>query len=91
MLSFIDYTASRVVRQRDLLKQIPPKTLPASLIFTLADDNVGVLPQLATGSLHTLMGELRTMAGQAFPRDIGRSANKIPRFTTWPGQVGTPR
>jgi len=59
VLSFIDYTASRQLRQRDLLRQLPPGKVPASLIFTLADDNVGVLPQLATGSLHTLMGELR--------------------------------
>ena len=59
VLSFIDYTASRQLRQRSLLKQVPPKNVPASLIFTLADDNVGVLPQLATGSLHALMGELR--------------------------------
>ena len=56
---FIDYTASRVLRRRDLLQQAVAMEAPASLIFTLADDNVGVLPQLATGSLHTLMGELR--------------------------------
>ena len=59
VVSFIDYTASRQLKQRDLLRQRPPKGLPATLIFTLADDNVGVLPQLATGSLHQLMGELR--------------------------------
>jgi len=45
VLSFIDYTASRQLRQRDVLQQVPPKETPASLIFTLADDNVGVLPQ----------------------------------------------
>lgn len=59
VLSFVDYTASRQLQQRDLLRQTPPNEVPASLIFTLADDNVGVLPQLATGSLHALMGELR--------------------------------
>lgn len=59
MLSFIAYTASRQLQQRGLLKQVPPAQVPVSLIFTLADDNVGVLPQLATGSLHTLMGELQ--------------------------------
>ncbi len=59
VLSFVDYTASRQLRQRDLLRQVPPDQVPASLIFTLADDNVGVLPQLASGSLHALVGELR--------------------------------
>jgi len=66
VLSFIDYTASRQLRQRELLRQVPPEQVPASLIFTLADDNVGVLPQLATGSLHTLMGELRTNGWAGF-------------------------
>jgi hypothetical protein len=66
VLSFIDYTASRQLRQRDLLRQLPLGHVPASLIFTLADDNVGVLPQLATGSLHTLMGELRTNGWAGF-------------------------
>ena len=56
---FIDYTASRALRRRDLLEQAVAMEVPATLIFTLADDNVGVLPQLATGSLHALMGELR--------------------------------
>ena len=66
VLSFIDYTASRQLRQRDLLRQPPPKDLPTSLIFTLADDNVGVLPQLATGSLHQLMKELRVNGWSGF-------------------------
>jgi hypothetical protein len=66
VLSFIDYTASRQLRQRELLRQVPSKQTPASLIFTLADDNVGVLPQSATGSLHTLMGELRKNGWSGF-------------------------
>ena len=36
VLSFIDYTASRQLRQRDLLQQVPPPRTPACLIFTLA-------------------------------------------------------
>lgn len=59
VVSFIDYTASRQLARRDLLERVPPRQVPAGLIFTLADDNVGVLPQLATGSLHQLMGLLR--------------------------------
>ncbi len=66
VLSFIDYTASRQLKQRDLLRQHPPTGLPANLIFTLADDNVGVLPQLATGSLHKIMQELRANGWSGF-------------------------
>ena len=36
------------------LKQVPTRAVPSSLILTLADDNVGVLPQMAYTSLaHT--------------------------------------
>jgi len=66
VLSFIDYTASRQLRQRGLLRQPPPEGLRSNLIFTLADDNVGVLPQLATGSLHELMKELRAHGWSGF-------------------------
>ena len=59
VLSFIDYTASRQLKQIDLLRQRPPKGLPTCLTFTLADDNVGILPQLATGSLDKIMRILR--------------------------------
>ena len=59
LLSFIDYTASRVLKQREMIQPLPPDHSPSALIFTLADDNVGVLPQLATGSLHALLGDMR--------------------------------
>ena len=58
-MNFVDYTPSRVVRRRGVLAQLPSRELPAVLIYTLHDDNVGVLPQLATGSLHELTLELR--------------------------------
>jgi len=66
VLSFVDYTASRQLRQRKLLQKVPSRQTPACLIFTLADDNVGILPQLATGSLHTLMGDLRNNGWAGF-------------------------
>src|SRR5262245_46471997 len=58
-LNFVDYTASRIVRRRDVLKNIRNREVPSTLIYTLHDDNVGVLPQLATGSLHELTKDLR--------------------------------
>ncbi len=66
ILSFIDYTASRQLRQRDLLKQRPPTHVGANLTFTLADDNVGILPQLATESLHELTKDLRANGWSGF-------------------------
>ena len=59
VLSFIDYTASRQLKQRALLEESPPEGLPLSLTFTLADDNVGVLPQFATSSFDQIIRILR--------------------------------
>lgn len=62
---FIDYTARRAAEHIDMIKSLPVKPhsdkLPAdpTFIFTLADDNVGVLPQLATHHLAKLMAALR--------------------------------
>jgi hypothetical protein len=66
IVSFIDYTAARIIRQFEMMKQVPPKHVPASLIMTLGDDNMGVLPQLCTGSLHSLIEELRKNGWSGF-------------------------
>ena len=57
-LNSVDYTASRVLRRREVLKDLPAREITSTLLFTLHDDNVGVLPQLATGSLHELTQDL---------------------------------
>jgi hypothetical protein len=65
-LHFVDYTARRVVENRTLLKSVPTNAVPSSLILTLADDNVGVLPQMTCTSLHALVDELRTGGWEGF-------------------------
>ena len=65
-LIFVDYTASRVVRRRETLRDVPVQKIPASLIFTLHDDNVGVLPQLVTGALHELACDLKKYGWAGF-------------------------
>ena len=57
-LNFVDYTASRIVKRREVLENVPSQKHACSLIYTLHDDNVGLLPQLATGSLHELTKDL---------------------------------
>jgi hypothetical protein len=57
-LSFVDYTPSRILKRREVLKELPAREVASTLIYTLHDDNVGVLPQLATGSLHELTQDL---------------------------------
>ena len=57
-LNFVDYTASRIVKRREVLGNVPSSEHACSLIYTLHDDNVGLLPQLATGSLRELTKDL---------------------------------
>ena len=57
-LNFVDYTASRIVERREVLENVPSQEHACSLIYTLHDDNVGLLPQLATGSLYELTQDL---------------------------------
>jgi len=84
-LHFIDYTARRVADNRSLLKTVPASKVPSSLILTLADDNVGVLPQMSYTSLATLIGELRTQKWEGFstrywmPGDLDFSAYYLSR------------
>ena len=55
----MDYNPTRVLRRRNVLATVPAKEVPTTMILTLHDDSVGTLPQLTTGALHELMGDLR--------------------------------
>ncbi|MEA1951603.1 MAG: hypothetical protein U9N87_09470, partial [Planctomycetota bacterium] len=65
-LNFVDYTSSRVLKRQDTLAALGGKKIPAALIYTLHDDNVGLLPMLVTGSLHKLDVTLREHAWAGF-------------------------
>ncbi|MCX7427284.1 MAG: hypothetical protein NTW96_16855 [Planctomycetia bacterium] len=58
-LNFLAYTPARVVKRREAIARLDTRTVPATLIFTLHDDNIGLLPALTTGSLHELTKDLR--------------------------------
>lgn len=58
-LHFIDYTARRIVENKQLLGNVPASKVPSQLILTLADDNVGMLPQSALQSIAILTDELK--------------------------------
>ena len=65
-LNFIDYTARRIVNNRELIEPLPADRVKSRLIFTLADDNVGVLSQSCIGSLHALVTDLRKHGWDGF-------------------------
>ena len=58
-LNFVDYTARRSVENRDFIAQVPAAKVSSEMIMTLADDNVGVLPQSAMKSLSNLTATIK--------------------------------
>ena len=58
-LNALAYTPARVVQRREAIGKLDTEEVPATLIYTLHDDNVGLLPALTTGSLHELTKDLR--------------------------------
>ena len=64
--NFVDYTSSNILRRPGVLAKFPDESLPATLLFTLHDDNVGVLPQLTAGSLHGLSTEMKRYGWAGF-------------------------
>ena len=64
--NFVDYTASNILRRPGVLAKFPDESFPATLIFTLHDDNVGVLPQLTASSLHDLATEMKRYGWAGF-------------------------
>jgi hypothetical protein len=65
-LHFVDYTPRRIAEHSELLARVPARKISSSLILTLADDNVGVLPQSYLGHLHTLVSQLRKHSWEGF-------------------------
>jgi len=65
-LNFVDYTARRIAESKELLALLPAKKVKASLIMTLADDNVGVLAQSTTRHIDTLIQEIRKLGWDGF-------------------------
>ena len=55
----MDYNATRVLRRRSALAAVPAHEVPTTLVLSLHDDSVGLVPLLTTGSLHELVGDMR--------------------------------
>jgi len=55
----IDYNATRVLARREVLQHIPGKEVPTTMVLSLHDDSVGLIPLLTTHSLHEIVGEMR--------------------------------
>jgi hypothetical protein len=62
----LGYTASRAVRAMRCMESLDPVAVPAALIVTLQDDNVGSLPQVATENIHHLVRGMQRLGWRGF-------------------------
>jgi hypothetical protein len=62
----LDYNPTRVLRKRSVLATVPTEKLFTTLVLTLHDDSVGLLPQLTTSALHQLVSDMRQHGLQGF-------------------------
>ncbi|MBG87857.1 MAG: hypothetical protein CMO80_13265 [Verrucomicrobiales bacterium] len=65
-LSTIDYTPTRIVNRKEVMNEVDTRHVPASLIFTLHDDNIGVIPQLMTEPLSELLEHMAMIGWSGF-------------------------
>jgi len=94
-LNFVDYTARRVAENKELLAQIPAAKVPSRLIMTLADDNVGILPQSSLQRIGELTEQMHRLGWDGFstrywvPAELDPSVYFLAR-SAWDAKL-TPR
>ena len=97
MLATVSPSTYRITQidNLQLLSQVPAKKVRCRPILTLADDNVGVLPQTAVQSLGTIVKELHRLGWDGFstrywvPAELDPSVYYLSR-AAWDTRV-TPR
>jgi hypothetical protein len=62
----VDYNPTRVLRKRAFFSRLPTKEIPVTMVLTLHDDSVGMVPQLTTSALHQLVGDMRKAGVSGF-------------------------
>ena len=62
----LGYTSSRAVRRTRYLEGLDAARVPADLVITLQDDNVGWLPQVATRNVDVLLRTIQRLGWRGF-------------------------
>ena len=62
----LGYTGSEAIRNLHLAEQLDASKLPTSLVLTLQDDNIGPVPQVATGNCQHLLDMAARCGWQGF-------------------------
>ncbi len=62
----LDYTTSRAVRRVPVMEKVDSDKVPAALVLTFQDDNVGSLPQVATENIHVLVRAMHRLGWRGY-------------------------
>ena len=62
----LDYTSSRAARRIQRIERLDTSKVPASLVLTFQDDNIGSLPQVATENIHILVQAIRRLGWRGY-------------------------
>jgi hypothetical protein len=91
-LNFVDYTARRVDQNDQYLSRMPTDKVSAQFITTLADDNVGILSQVTTRRLESVINKIRKAGWDGFSTRYWMLAELDPAVhylsrTAWDAEV----
>lgn len=78
LMALIDYTPTRITKHLDDFERLPAEELRAVLIATLEDDNIGLLPQLTTHSLHACIRKAQECGWAGFTTRYWQIADQDP-------------
>ncbi len=70
VLHYIDHSARRVARKKQLLERIPARKIPSRLVLTLSDTSISALSQSAISDIESLLDELRMMKWEGFSAQV---------------------
>ena len=70
VLHYIDHTARRVARKKQLLERIPARKIPSRLVLTLSDTSISALSQSAISDIESLLDELRMLKWEGFSAQV---------------------
>ena len=62
----LGYTSSRAVRTMHYMEGLDATRVPADMVITLQDDNIGLMPQVATESIHLLLRAMQRLGWRGF-------------------------
>ncbi len=87
-IASLGYMPTHVAKRMDTVRLSDPEALKFSVVTSLEDDNIGMVPQLTGPSLHAIVEDLRSVGGHGVVTRQWMFSNLLPTLhflthTTW--------